>query len=267
MEINFITKALLAGVGIAVVSGPLGCFITWRRMAYFGDTLAHSALFGISLSLLFHINNNLGLIISSVLVVCFLGLISKQQKIGYDSILGILSHSILALGLIIASMLEGVKVDLLSYLYGDILTVSMNDLYWIFGVDILAFIVLLSFWSKFVSFTVHEELAKVEGINTDGMRWLLFMLMALVFAIAVKLVGVLLITALLVIPAASARFLAKSPEQMALLAIVIGCIAVFLGVESSLVFDIPTGPAIVVLSTVMFIFSITVGKFQKMLFK
>ena len=122
------------------------------------------------------------------------------------------------------------------------------------------FVVLFCFWSKFVSFTVHEELAKVEGINTEAMRWLLFMLMAFVFAIAVKLVGVLLITALLVIPAASSRFLAKSPEQMALIAIVIGCISVLLGVESSLVIDIPTGPAIVVLNTIIFVLSIVVSK-------
>lgn len=258
---SLILNALIAGIGIALVAGPLGCFIIWRRMAYFGDALAHSTLFGLSLALIFHINAYFGLIISCVLVVILLGIISKQKKIGFDAILGILSHSLLALGLIVAHSIQGARLDLLSFLYGDILTINTQDLYWILGVNIIVLGSIYFNWKSIVNICVSEELASVEGVKVEKTKWLVFLLMALVFAIAVKLVGVLLITALMIIPAAGARFIAKSPEQMCLLAMLIGIFAVVLGLQASSIWDWPVGPAIVVASMLIFVLSFVIRSF------
>lgn len=254
MEVGFVLKAILAGIGIAFVAGPLGCFLLWRKLAYFGDTLAHSALFGIAISLFLHINNYIGLIISCLLVVSALALISASKKISYDSILGILSHTTLAIGLVAISLIQNVKVDLLGYLYGDILTITNQDLCWVFSIDIFVLILLKAFWRKLINITVSKDLAKVEGIPTEIFTWVLFLLMALVFAIAVKLVGVLLVTALLIVPGASARFISRSPEQMAVYAIILGSASVLLGMEFSLQWNWPTGPAIVIVSALFFSF-------------
>lgn len=259
---SLILNALIAGLCIAIVAGPLGCFIVWRRMAYFGDALAHSTLFGLSIALLFHVNVYLGLISSCLVVIVLLALIGRQKKISVDAILGILSHSMLALGLIVASSIESARLDLLSFLYGDILTVTINDLYWIFAVNAFVLSIIYINWKKLVSISVSEELAKIEGIKTTKQRWILFVLMALVFAISVKLVGVLLITALLVIPAAASRFLARTPEQMAAFSVIIGMLSVVSGIQASSIWDWPTGPSIVVASTALFAVSFLSGRIR-----
>lgn len=255
MQLDFIARALLAGIGIALVAGPLGSLIVWRRMANFGDTLAHSTLLGVCLALLLSINLYIGLIGVCVLVACALAGLSSQKHLANDTILGILAYTTLALGLIVATFLQGVRVDLLGYLYGDILAVNETDLAWIYGLDILVLLVLTKLWRSLLSMTVHEDLARVEGVSIAKVKWTLMIMMALVFAIAMKLIGILLITALLIIPASGARQFAKTPEQMAILASILGMIAVLAGILVSVYWDWPTGPAIVVMSAVIFVVS------------
>lgn len=263
MQLDFVSRAILAGMGIALVAGPLGSFIVWRRMANFGDTLAHSTLLGVCFALLLSINLYIGLFSICIIVAALLSLFSKQRRLANDTILGMLAYTTLALGLIIATFLEGVRVDLLGYLYGDILAVNEIDLIWILCVDILVLIALMVLWRPLLSVTVHEDLARVEGAPVTTAKWAFMIMLAIVFAISMKLVGILLITALLIIPASAARQISRTPEQMAIFASIIGMIAVAAGVMVSNTWDWPTGPAIVVVSTGIFALNLLVGCIRK----
>jgi len=257
---EFLTLALLAGIAVALVAGPLGSFAVWRRMAYFGDTLAHSALLGITFGLLLDINLNLAVALGCLLLALILVALQHNRFLATDTLLGILSHSTLALGLICVSAFSETRIDLLAYLFGDILAVSRADVIsvWIISLSVLAALAWL--WRPLLAITVHEELAQVEGVPVTAVRTALMLLMALVIAIAMKIVGVLLITALLIIPAAASRRLTHTPEQMALVASLLGMVAVAAGLAASYGWDSPAGPAIVLSATLMF--SLTLFKKQ-----
>ena len=202
---DFLLYALFGGLGVALVAGPLGCFVVWRRMAYFGDTVAHSALLGVALGVLLEIN--LSIAVTAVPLVIALGLVFLEQRgfLSLDTLLGILSHSALAAGLVVISLLPDVRVDLMSLLFGDLLSVTLNDLWVIYTVAAMVLLLLGTLWKQLINITVDPELAAVEGINVVLVRTALMLITALVIAIAMKIVGVLLITALLIIPAATAR--------------------------------------------------------------
>ncbi len=252
---DFLIRALLAGLLITIIAGPLGVFILWRRMAYFGDTLSHSAILGVALGLLLSINVKIGILLSTLLVAALLIYSQRQKKLASDTMLGIISHSALSLGLVLISFVEGVRVDIESWLFGDILAVSWNDIAYIaIGVAIVI-TVLLVIWKPLLSLTVHEELALVEGVNVSLISAIYTLLIAVLVAIAMKIVGALLITALLIIPAATSRQFARTPEQMALFSIGFGMLAVIAGLFASFLSDTPAGPSIVVSATVLFLMS------------
>ncbi|MCW8827709.1 MAG: zinc ABC transporter permease subunit ZnuB [Gammaproteobacteria bacterium] len=252
---DFLLRALFAGLTVALVTGALGTFVVWRRMAYFGDTLAHSALLGVSLGILLELNLNLAIVSVCLLLALALVALQHQRKLASDTLLGILSHSALALGLVAVSFAENVRIDLMGYLFGDILAVGNGDLLWIGLGSLFALGLLLWLWRPLLAMTVHEELAQVEGVKVGRTRLLFMLLIALVIATAMKVVGILLITSLLIIPAATARHFARTPEQMALLAAVIGMLAVTGGLFGSFQWDLPAGPAIVVTAALLFFLS------------
>lgn len=249
---EFILRALLGGLVVALIAGPLGAFVVWRRMAYFGDTLAHSALLGVGLGFLVGISTNLTVIFVCLILATLLVLLQGQRRLASDTVLGILAHSALSLGLVAISFLEGVRVDLMAYLFGDILAVSWDDLRWMFTGGLAALALLALLWKPLLAITVHEDLARVEGRPVRLVSLGFMLLMALVIAVAMKLVGMLLITALMIIPAASARRLSSTPEQMALWAAFMGMLAVVGGILASLQWDTPTGPSIVVGAATLF---------------
>ena len=253
---DFFTRAVLAGIGIALVAGPLGCFVVWRRMAYFGDTMAHSALLGVALSTAFEFNLMVGVFAVAALVSVALVLLQRRGTLSTDALLGILSHSTLALGLVMVAFMTWVRIDLLGFLFGDILAVSRGDLVAIAigGAVVLAGLALL--WRPLLAATVNPEIAEAEGMKPERSRFVFMLLMALVIAIAMKIVGILLITSLLIIPAATARRFATTPEIMALLAALVGAIASTGGLFASLNFDTPSGPSIVVAALVLFLLSL-----------
>lgn len=253
---DFFTRALIAGIGLALTTGPLGCLIVWRRMAYFGDTMAHSALLGVALGFLFEINLTVGVFIVAVLASLSLLALQKRGSLSTDSLLGILSHATLALGLVTIAFMSWVRIDLMGFLFGDILSVSRLDIALIWGGGALVLAVLALYWRALLAATVNEELAEAEGLYPDRSRLVFMLMMALVIAIAMKLVGVLLITALMIIPAATARRFAATPEQMAVIAALLGAIAVIGGLFGSLEFDTPSGPSIVVAALVLFLVSL-----------
>ncbi len=252
---DFLIRAILAGCGVAMVTAPLGSFVVWRRMAYFGDTLAHSALLGVALGFLFDINLNLAIICVAVIIALLMLALQNRRLLASDTLLGILSHSTLSLGLVVIATQDELRVDLMGYLFGDILAVSTLDLLWVWGGGIIVLGLLIRIWRPLLSLTVHEELAQVEGVAVNQIRLIFMLMIALVIAISMKIVGVLLITSMLIIPAAAARRFSQTPEQMTLIAALIGLISVALGLSASWFWDSPAGPSIVVAASLLFISS------------
>ena len=252
---DFIIRALLAGLAIAIIAGPLGVFVLWRRMAYFGDTLSHSAILGVALGFLLSINLNAGILASTLTVAVLLILSERQKSIGSDTILGIMAHSALSLGIILISFVKSVRVNIDAWLFGDILAISWNDVWLISAALIIVSLIMFFIWNDLLSITVHEDLARVEGVRVGLISAIYTILIAILVAVAMKVVGALLVTALLIIPAAAARKLSKTPEQMAILAIVSGIISVLAGLTASFLWDTPAGPSIVMAATGLFLLS------------
>lgn len=250
---EFILRAALAGIGVALVTAPLGCFVVWRRMAYFGDTMAHSALLGAAAAIAFDIDATLGVFVVSVLVALALLALERRGGLATDTLLGLLSHSALAVGLVVMGFMTGLRLDLFGYLFGDILAVGTNDLILIWGGGAVILAALLRIWRPLLAATVAPDVAAAEGMNPARQRLIFMLLLAGVIAIAMKIVGILLITALLIIPAAAARRLAHTPESMALIAAGIGALAVAGGLGAAVAADTPAGPTIVVAALVLFL--------------
>ncbi|PWC36032.1 zinc ABC transporter permease subunit ZnuB [Azospirillum sp. TSO35-2] len=250
---DFVIRALAAGGGIALLAGPLGSFVVWRRMAYFGDTLAHSALLGVTLGFLLGVNPMIGVMAVCVTLALALVALQRRRNLAADTLLGILSHGSLSLGLVALAFLETLRVDLMAYLFGDILSVTNSDLMAIYGGGAVALGGLALLWRRLLAVTVDEDLARVEGMPVEALRLAFMLLIALVIAIAMKIVGILLITSLLIIPAAAARRFARTPEAMAALASVFGVAAVVAGLLASLNWDLPGGPSVVVSAAALFL--------------
>jgi zinc transport system permease protein len=249
---DFLVRAVLAGLGVALVAGPLGAFVVWRRMAFFGSTLAHSALMGVALGLLFDWNPVIGVIVICVIVSLALAILRTRSRLADDTLLGILAHGTLAIGLVAVAFLETVRFDLMGYLFGDILAVTVVDLIWIYGGGIAVVAVLIAIWRPLLAITVHEELARAEGLRVAEINLVFMLLMALVVAVAMKIVGILLVVALLIIPAAAARRFSRTPEQMAIVATVMGMLSVTGGLAGSFGIDTPAGPSIVLAALILF---------------
>jgi zinc transport system permease protein len=253
---SFILFGLLGGIGIAIVGGPLGCFVVWRRMAYFGDSLAHSALLGVALGFLLGINLSLGIALTCIGFAIVIVFLQEQKKLASDTLLGILSHTALSAGLVVLAFLQSLRVDLMSYLIGDILAVTQTDLIFIYAGAAVVFAGLLWIWRPLLALTLHEELARAEGVPVFRIRLIFTLLLALVIAIGMKIIGILLITSLLIIPAAAARRFSRTPEAMAVIASVIGALSVLVGLLGSIQFDTPSGPSVVVAAFVAFLLSL-----------
>ena len=248
---DFLVRAGLAAVGLSLATGPLGAFVVWRRMAYFGDATAHAAVLGVALALATDLPIELGtLTVALAMAVTVAGLSARGWAM--DTTLGVLAHSALAFGLVAISFFPAVRTDLSSYLFGDILAVSRTDLalVWLGSLAVLA---LLAWrWQALLTSTLSEDLAHAAGIRPDRERLVLVIALALVVAVALKVVGALLIAAMLIIPAATARGLARSPEAMAGLAILLGAVSGLGGLALSFWQDTPTGPSIVVVAALLF---------------
>tara|TARA_B100001142_G_scaffold152664_1_gene153244 strand:- start:398 stop:1189 length:792 start_codon:yes stop_codon:yes gene_type:complete len=254
---DFLIRALIAGIGIALVAGPLGCFVVWRRLSFFGDTLAHSALLGVLLSISFNINISITIFVVSSLVALLLLRLEKTTYLAGDSLLGLISHSSLAIGLLILGFLSFIRFDIMGILFGDILSVNTNDLLviWIGGALIL--FVLWFIWKPLFASTVNYDLAEAEGMNPERVNTIFTILLAALIAISIKMVGILLITGLLIIPTAMARNLSNNPRQMVILSIVGGLLSVFIGLYASFEINTSSGPSIVSVALILFILSLT----------
>ncbi|SOH93793.1 zinc transport system permease protein [Monaibacterium marinum] len=248
---DFMIRATLAGVGVALAAAPLGCFVVWRRMAYFGDATAHAAILGVALSLALSMSVFAGAMVVALLMALTVNLLTGR---GYamDTLLGVLAHSALAFGLVAVSFLSGIRIDLMAYLFGDILAVSRSDLMVIWGGAAVVVALICWRWSSLLTATLNEDLAYACRINPKREQLVLTLALAVTVAVAIKVVGVLLIAALLIIPAAAARPLSRTPEGMALVAAGIGSISAFVGLRAAYYLDTPAGPSIVCVAAVIF---------------
>lgn len=247
----FMLRALLAGIGVAAVAGIMGCFAVWRRMAYFGDSLAHSSLLGIALGLLLGINVSLGAVAVCGVFAGALAWLQHKRVLATDTLLGILAHGALSIGMVAMSFTGG-RADLHSYLFGDVLTVTSGEIWWIYCSGAAVLLLLLFNWENLVLTTISEDLARAEGANLFRSHLVLMLLMTIVVAASTRVAGILLITSMLIIPAATARQLSRSPESMAAFSALIGIASVCLGLAASSYFDTPSGPTIVTAATAIF---------------
>lgn len=248
---DFMVRATLAGVGVAFAAAPLGCFVVWRRMAYFGDATAHAAMLGVALSLAMQMSIFVGAMAVALIMAVTVTLLSGRAY-AMDTLLGVLAHSALAFGLVAVSFLSGIRIDLMAYLFGDILAVSRLDLLVIWGGAAVVVGLIAWRWSALLAATLNEELAYASGLDPRREQLILTLSLAITVAVAIKVVGVLLIAALLIIPAAAARSLARTPEAMALIAAAIGGLSAISGLRAAYVFDTPAGPSIVCVAAVLF---------------
>lgn len=251
---SFLVRAALAGLGVALAAAPLGCFVVWRRMAYFGEATAHASILGVALALSFNMSVFAGVLVVALIMATTVSTLSGR---GYamDTLLGVMAHSAIAFGLVAVSFLDGMRIDLLAYLFGDILAVGRVDLAVIWGGALLVLALVGWRWQQLLISTVSPDLAQAGGIDPKREQLILTIALAVVVAVAIKVVGVLLIAALLIIPAAAARPLAQTPERMAAIAAVIGAISALGGLQLAYQFDTPTGPTIVSLAAGLFALS------------
>ncbi|MEM9576353.1 MAG: metal ABC transporter permease [Pseudomonadota bacterium] len=258
---DFMVRAALAGIGVAIAAAPLGCFVVWRRMAYFGDATAHAAILGVALSLAFSMSIFVGTMAVALLMALTVSLLSGR---GYamDTLLGVLAHSALAFGLVAVSFISGVRIDLMAYLFGDILAVSRADLAIIWGGALLVVALIGWRWSALLTSTLNEDLAHASGIDPRREQLVLTLALAITVAVAIKVVGVLLIAAMLIIPAAAARPLSRTPEGMAVAAAVIGMLSALVGLRTAYVLDTPAGPSIVCVAALIFLASGILRRFE-----
>lgn len=248
---DFLVRAGLAAIGTALVAGPLGCFVIWRRMVYFGDATAHAAILGVALSLALSVSLFLGVLaVATGMALTVLALSERGQ--GMDTSLAVLSHSALAAGLVAVSFLSGARVDLSAYLFGDILTVGRTDLAVIWAGALLVLGTLAWRWTALLTVTLSPDLAVAAGIDPRREQLILTLGLAIVVAAAIKVIGALLIVAMLIIPAAAARPVARTPEAMARIAALIGAAAAVGGLTGSFHLDAPAGPSIVVAAALAF---------------
>ena len=253
---DFFIRALLAGIGIALITGPIGCFVIWRRLSFFAGTLAHSALLGVTMALVFELNIAFSVfLISAVLAILLLQLQTKTN-LPNDALLGLLAHSSLAIGLVIIGFLTTIRFDVMGLLFGDILAVNQNDLLLIWGSGIFILIILKFIWKPLFASTINYDLAKAEGMKPDRYNAIFTILMAAIIAISIKIVGLLLITGMLIIPAALARNISNNPIQMVFLSTIGGLISIFIGLFSSLKFNTASGPSIITAALILFCFSL-----------
>lgn len=249
---DFLVRSLLAGLGVALAAGPLGCFVVWRRMAYFGDATSHAAVLGVAIALAFNLPVLAGvLVMALVMALAIVNLAGRSYSA--DTILGVASHGALAFGLVAVAFVPSMQLDLMSFLFGDILAVSRGDLGIIWIGAILCISVLIWRWRRILTSTVNAEMAHAMGINPRVEQLIITVGLAIVVAVSIKVVGALLIGAMLIIPAAAARPVVKTPETMAILSVVFGVLAVVAGIGGSFWMDTPAGPSIVSVAAVLFL--------------
>jgi zinc transport system permease protein len=259
----FLLRALLAAIGLGLVAAPLGCVIVWNRMAYLGETVAQASLIGVAIGLALEVDPTLSVVLVALAAAALILALGRQKVLPIDSILGLMHHGALAAGVIATALLAGPSVDLMGYLFGDIFAVTSRDLVLVYAGGLAVLVALSLLWPSLVRIAVHEELAAAEGVPTQRVRTLFLLLLAVTIAVAIKVVGVLLVIAFLIVPAVAARPLAATPERMALSAALVAVAGSTLGLGLSWRLDAPGGPSIVLVLALVATVSLLASQWRR----
>ena len=243
----------LAAALLAMIASPLGVFVVWQKQSYFGATIAHAAILGVSFALILNTPLTLTTVILSMLIGSGIFYLSRHTNLSNDTLLGILAHSTLALGMVMIAFQENGQIDVMALLFGDLLTINQTDTILLMMCLTLTFVFFNCYWRDMLNITFNRELAQVEGTPVAKVQLMFVLLLSFMIALTMKMVGVLLITSLLIIPAASAHRLSKTPQQMLFWTFLISLLAVILGIIASIQYDIPTGASIVLVSSLIFV--------------
>ena len=247
-------KLFFAGFGIAISAAVIGVFVLWKKMAYFSDAISHATIFGLAFAAIIEVMPIYGVIFCSIIFCLLMFYLAHQKFYSNDVVIGISSYILLALGLILIAVFS-VNVNLHLYLFGDLLVINNSDIFLIYFSLIIVLIAVFCGYKKMLMICINDDLAKISGIKTDKIQLQFLLLLAFLVAILVKIIGILLITSMLVMPAAIARIYAKNPLAMIILSIIFAIISVALGIISAFIFDLPIAAAIISLMAVILIFS------------
>ncbi|KDB19613.1 metal ABC transporter permease [Wolbachia endosymbiont of Glossina morsitans morsitans] len=249
---DFFINSLVAVVVISLVTGALGSFMIWQRLSYLGDSLSHSSLLGVALALIFEISPSLSIMLIAITFAILLSL-NFNRLYSADTILNIVTNVVLSSSLILMSFLPSGNNSIISSLFGDILTLDQSDIVLIFLTSAVVTLILIFRWRYWLMISINQDLAVVEKINVNFVRLEFLITLAIFIAIAAKLIGILLVAAFLLIPAASARLISKTPMEMIIVATVFSVISGISGLMLSASFDLLTGPAIILVAAVYLI--------------
>lgn len=248
----FIQRALLASVMVGVLCPFVGNFVVLRRMSFFSDAISHSAFAGIAAGALLGIDLSLSSVIVAMLIALLIAFLSEKTTLSHDTIIGVAFSGAIASGMLVIGMLKGYRADLFAFLFGDILAITDKDLLLIFLVSIVTITLLLVFLKPFLQITFNRDLARVEGVNVRFFEYLLFLIIAIVITVSLKIVGIILVTSLLIVPAASAKNLASSMKRLFVLSSLFGVVSGITGLLGSIYLNSSSGPTIVLVSIGIF---------------
>jgi zinc transport system permease protein len=260
---DFLVRSVIAGLIMVVIAAPMGCLMVWQRLAFLSDTLGHAAVMGVGLGLLLEVTPVFGVLAVALLIVFSLNRVNSFNSALSETTLAIISHTGLAGGIILVGLLPAQSVNLEAILFGDLLATTSADLIRLLITTVVLLLLLLHHWRSFVAVSVSREIAQAEGIEVRKVQFLMYIMIALLVAVMMKVMGVLLIAAMLVIPTTSARLFSRSPEQMVAVSAFYGLGALVGGISSSFQFDWQTGPAIVVSATMLLLITLAITRIFK----
>ncbi|MGB5330415.1 MAG: metal ABC transporter permease [Gammaproteobacteria bacterium] len=260
---DFLVRSVIAGLIMVVIAAPMGCLMVWQRLAFLSDTLGHAAVMGVGLGLLLEVTPVFGVLAVALLIVFSLNRVNSFNSALSETTLAIISHTGLAGGIILVGLLPAQSVNLEAILFGDLLATTSADLTRLLITTVVLLLLLLHHWRSFVAVSVSREIAQAEGIEVRKVQFLMYIMIALLVAVMMKVMGVLLIAAMLVIPTTSARLFSRSPEQMVAVSALYGLGALVGGISSSFQFDWQTGPAIVVSATMLLLITLAITRIFK----
>ncbi len=251
--------AMIGGLALSFITGPLGCFVVWQRMAYFGETVAHGTLLGFVLSQVTQWPLFVCVLAVAASVALVMDQLTHSKKLSSDTGLGIVAHGALAVGIVLISYFGLFNASLHTLLFGDILFIARDQILLLLGCAALFLLVMLWKWRALVAIAVDPAIAASQGVNVRMHRLALVLAIALVVAFSFQWVGVLLFAALLIVPPAAARFVSTNPTGMAVTATALCVCATQTGIQLSFVTDTATGPTIVVVALMLFVVCFAMG--------
>ena len=263
LQYTFIQRAILATILTSIACGVIGVYVVTKRIVFIAGGISHACFGGIGLSFFLGLNPLIGLLPFSVLSAAALGFLSKKTKVSEDSAIGILWSLGVAVGVILIYLTPGYAPDLMTYLFGNILTVPASDILLMVAIDIIILIVVILFFKEFLSMCFDEEYTRVVGVSADKIYLLLLCLLALTTVAMIKVVGIILIIAMLSIPASISRKLSHNMKTMMIYSSVIGAVLSIIGLAFSYQFDLPSGATIILVMSIVYLLVVGVGEIQK----